>query len=112
MTKKVLIAAIALLSLTVRAAPGQTVQEMIGNCRAPDGDPGRMYCIGQASGVMALMMANSKDPVAWRACSTGFISNGQAIQIFLNWADRNPTRWQIPSPLGFAIAVREAYPCK
>lgn len=113
MLKSLLIAAIiALCTFAVNAVPAQTVQEMVGNCREPDQAPEKLFCIGQASGVMGMLMVNAKEPISVRMCATGFISNGQAIQIFLNWADRNPTKWQLPSSLGFAYSLREAYPCK
>jgi hypothetical protein len=108
MLKNLSTAIIAVCSLTANAT---TVQDMIGICKPSDSI--YPYCLGQASGVMATMMANADETKTGpRMCATSSVSNAQAIKIFLNWADKNPTNWQLPSAFGFILALREAYPCK
>jgi hypothetical protein len=104
------------LFLTLGSQPaiaGQTttVSDMIAKCKAPGGHIDVSHCIGAAEGVATLMMMNAKVPDAWRMCAKSFVSNGQVIQIFLNWAEKNPVKWQLPSGVGFALALAEAYPC-
>jgi hypothetical protein len=108
MLKNLLTAVIALCSLTANAT---TVQDMIEICK-PSANA-RLYCIGEASGVMGTMMAYAEySKTGIRMCAPSSVSNGQAIKIFLNWADKNPTGWQHPSYFGFMLALSEAYPCK
>lgn len=49
-------------------------------------------------------------PLNW--CSPKGVSNGQRIKVFLNWADRNPANWHKIWFIGFALAFKEAWPCK
>jgi Rap1a immunity proteins len=86
-----------------------SVQEMIEACK-PDSSL-QMYCLGVGSGVSVMMMLNSKSAGTYRLCSPRKVTNGQITRIFLNWADRNPKHWDAPAPIGFAIALQEAYPC-
>ena len=39
------------------------------------------------------------------------INMGQLVQIFVNWAESNPTKWAEPVMLGAYQALKEAYPC-
>ena len=108
MLKNLLTAMITVYSLTANAT---TVQEMVEICKPSANE--RLYCIGEASGVVGTMMAYANySKTSIRMCAPSSVSNGQAIKIFLNWADKNPTDWQIPSTVGFILALREAYPCK
>ena len=108
MLKNLLTAVIALCSLTANAT---TVQDMIEICKRSDAR--QYYCLGEASGVRGTMMANAdQTKTGPRMCATSLVSNAQVVKIFLNWADKNPADWQIPSSVGFILALREAYPCK
>ena len=109
MLKIFLTAMVVLCCIKANAQNGQNVQEMMVMCKGPAVE--KIYCLGQASGVLSVMQANAREPIAWRMCSPGFLTGGQAVQIFLNWAEKNPKHWQIPSAQGFALALKDAYPC-
>jgi hypothetical protein len=36
---------------------------------------------------------------------------GAAVQVFKNWADRNPDKWNVPAAMGVSVALREQWPC-
>lgn len=40
------------------------------------------------------------------------VSRGAAIQIFVNWAEANPTRWNDPDTVGIIESLQDAFPCK
>lgn len=103
---------LSFFTTTANALGGQRVQDMIQQCQKDD--PAYLYCVGMGSGVSLMMMLNSKTVGAYRFCRENrsrVLSNGQIIRIFLNWADRNPKNWDAPGPIGFALALEEAYPC-
>lgn len=108
----VLLGALVLGAVPSFAAEWETIQSMAERCKDTSGGPNSFYCLGMANGVMGMMLVHQKQPNTLRICSEGFVSNGQAIQIFLNWKDKNPTRWQEPAFVGFAWALQESYPCE
>ena len=88
---------------------GRSVQDMIQHCQPNDRKI--MHCIGMGSGVSVMMMLNVNTPGTYRICTPDRITNAQIVRIFLNWADKNPKKWDAPGPIGFALALEEAYPC-
>lgn len=100
---------LSFFTTTANALEGDSVQDMIQQCQQDD--PKFLHCVGMGSGVSVMMMLNSKTVGSYRFCSSRGLSNGQIIRIFLNWADRNPKDWDAPGPIGFALALGEAYPC-
>jgi len=113
LVKTALVGSLVLGSIPASSNNFDTVQDMIGYCKAADGGNRPFYCVGMTSGVLGMMTLNAKYPDSWRMCPTSsVVSNGQAIQIFLNWAEKNPTKWQTLAFFGFAAALGEAYPCK
>ncbi len=45
-------------------------------------------------------------------CNAPPVSGLQLQRVFLNWAERNPQRWNEIRALGVQAAFREAWPCK
>lgn len=45
-------------------------------------------------------------------CNTEFVSAGQMRQAFINWAEKNPTKWQLPESFGAWSAIAEAWRCR
>jgi len=91
---------------------GPTIQNMIRMCKEDSKITDFSNCAGMASGVFMTMVANRDNPGAVRVCTTLSVSNGQIIQIFLNWAKDHPEEWQGPAPFGFILALQEKLPCR
>ncbi len=97
----------------VRAqSEGPTIQNMIYMCKEGGKITDFSNCAGMAFGVFVTMVSNKSVAGARRACPTSFVSNGQIIQVFLNWAKNHPEDWQAPAPIGFIFALQEAWPCR
>lgn len=70
------------------------------------------YCIGVVSGVGKILYVSADLDTPLRSCTKDQVTNSQMIQIFMNWADKNPKHWQEPDFYGVAQALMDAYPCK
>jgi hypothetical protein len=96
----------------VKAEPVKTVQDLVSACQR--GNINELYCLGMLNGTMGLMnLSGTASGVSkvMGMCTSEFVSNGQAQQVFLNWAKRNPKYWQREAYIGVFLAVRETWPC-
>ena len=95
----------------------ETVQEFLSACKGRDKyteDQGLTYsyCTGVALGVMSTLQLLKKSNQIQTPCIPRETSNGQIVQAFLNWAEKNPTEWQIHTVTGFMMAIYNTWPCK
>jgi hypothetical protein len=96
--------ALASLLLAGPAAAGDrngTTGELRSDCRSQN-----PYCYGYINGVAE--QAAFDDVICWK----GNLSTEAAVQIFLNWADKNPKYWGMTHREGVIFALTEAFPCK
>mgnify|MGYP003639931047 CR=1 len=107
----------AFLPLTeAKAEAPKSVQDFVEACK--NGHPSFLYCIGVANGVLATMglvgtlQGKNADSRLPAHCAPNFVSNGQAIQAFQNWAQANPKAWQLDGQYGLMIAIEQTWPCK
>jgi hypothetical protein len=107
--RKLIIAALVMfvfVSPEVNAVTPLTVEQVRSYCMERRGTAGEAVCLGMVDGVSNTLLAYRQ------ICGKGYISNPQSIQIFLNWANANPTKWQIVGAYGVIHALTEAFPCK
>jgi hypothetical protein len=100
--------------------PASTVQEMYMHCKSEVATD-QVDCISYLRGVADTMMAvqsfrlaeKSKEGQTALAPLTvcmSRVSGGQLEQVFINWAEANPTMWQ--EPRGYALAaLHKTWPC-
>jgi hypothetical protein len=94
---------------------GTTVQELYHKCkkvRNPtvsgtyeqglDDLTDTAFCFGYIEGIGALMQTRQE------VCSP--ILNGAALQAFINWAEKNPARWDWVASSGVSAALAETWP--
>ena len=90
----------------------KTVQDLLRSCKQ-DGNDWFMYCAGMANGVIGTFIMVARTDGKGSVCfpSPG-ITNGQIIQAFINWAEKNPTLWQWPGVSGMVLSTAKTWPCK
>ena len=108
--------AVALLGAVESKAVEQvprTVQQLLAACQ-PD-NPWILYCYGFVDAVTKTMsiIGGVKGGLREKLgnCGPDSTTTGQDVQIFINWAKANPTKWQSPGLSGVILALREAWPC-
>jgi Rap1a immunity proteins len=105
------------------ASPMQSTQAMYETCK-PDAGAKYLSCLAYLVGVFTAMEAagtNSTAPNAPFEMRVGFaavgvchdepVSGAELRQVFLNWAQKNPAKWQDPTYLGVSAAFQELWPC-
>ena len=101
-----------------------TTQRLYEQCKDPSRSTEETYCLGYLAGVsdmLSLLAQAAQDTtVAPEAravlkpmgfCADSF-TGAQIRQVFLNWAAKNPTKWQEARNVSVMIALEEAWPCK
>ena len=90
----------------------ETVQDLLAVCKDLKRNPDGMYCLGIANGVMITLMAINAENNKMGACfPPRKTTNGQIIQAFINWSERNPKNWGLPAGLGMVFSTMEMWPC-
>lgn len=97
------------------------VQELLGHCRAGLGKTEYIRCLYYVSGVVDMMglnriASNATDSqearIALKLLSfCGDPTYGAAVQAFINWAERNPDKWDYAQLMGVHSALSELWPC-
>jgi hypothetical protein len=97
-----------------------TVQALLEACKSTSG-PNMPYCLGFIVGVSEMMQqvsAGLEGGGDFRAiygmCPKGHDgpSGGAKVQVFINWAEKNPKMWGKDNLIGVITALREAWPCE
>jgi len=121
--KTILLAVFALTLLMPVGAQAQddpfsNVQSLRKNCREIHKTLTGFACLGFLEGTYRMMdlvasMAEvgSDERKFLGVCPSVRPTGGQMLQIFLNWADTNPTEWQHGPSVGVVIAFARAFPC-
>ncbi len=92
-----------------------TVQDYIRACERTS--TWMLFCYGHVHGVAKTMMINGLvltqegGPDVPSLCTSKGFSPTQAVKVFLNWANANPTEWQVEAQAGMLVALSEAWPC-
>lgn len=102
--------------------PGRTVQDLYLACKN-DAGPGELFCMGYLAGIADLLWAQgsvwmkgdskfkTRMEKAAKICSNSY-SPGSLKQLFINWAEKNPAKWQEDQSLGAVRAFLETWPCE
>ncbi|HUZ31446.1 MAG TPA: Rap1a/Tai family immunity protein [Xanthobacteraceae bacterium] len=101
-----------------------TDQELYQSCKSTD-PLDQITCTRFLEGVAAMMRIASAlidDPKSPRhsqdvirsvsICLKDGVSGVQMRQVFINWAEQNPTKWQNQEGFGAWIAFQKAWPCR
>jgi Rap1a immunity proteins len=113
--------AVGMFSTSAQAGATQTVQQLLERCNAERGSGSNLFCLGYVGGVADMMMTNrtirKMDQLdggagrSYQICQTTAATYGADQQIFINWAQKHPERWQDGSLDGVASALRETWQC-
>jgi Rap1a immunity proteins len=121
-----LLAFFVLLTAPARATPDLTTGALRTDCSSEDVAP-MLHCFSYINALFELMMLNGSTmqnkfadnmdvQVALTSSSVCYtdpiISPRELVQVFLNWADKNPEKWTLPRVVGVTDALREQWPCK
>ena len=119
-----LIVAATLLSSSVFSAETNllTVQDLVAQCKSDD-VRFRISCVSYVHGVSDMMgiaaavrksvpeaTAIVLDPVS--VCGVGPVTAADTMQLFINWAEKNPKESQSEASIGVWTSIREAWPCQ
>ena len=92
----------------------RTVQQLLAACKTDS--PLVLYCFGFIDGVRnttsITVGKGSRMGEKIGNCGADGVTLGQDVQIFINWAKSNPTKWLSVGLAGVILALREAWPCK
>lgn len=110
----VVLAVAVLSSQGVKAAEDnvpKTVQDFISSCKFESVYAG--FCMEMIRGIQFMLLANASPKVAekFRMCASDGVTIGQFSQLFLNWANAHPKKWQYDATGGIVLALVEANPC-
>lgn len=112
------------MPLSARSAtPAErSTQDLYNDCKSAD--PGlQIACVRFMSGVAGMMGIAATLETEFKApdakialkvvamCNTEFVSAAQMRQAFINWAEKNPTKWQLPESFGAWSAIGDAWRC-
>jgi hypothetical protein len=96
------------------AADEFSTQALRRNCQSfrPDGNTNDYLaagmCVGVIMGATDIFRLGCAKNQSWPAVPPG-MSLGAMAQLFMNWADRNPDKWNSPAAWGVTVALYEAY---
>lgn len=104
------------LALNVKLAKASTtMRELLAGCEktlvAGDDFISQGYCMGLARGVADMMQINCAGGFKQIAADSNNHTTAALIQVFVNWARANPTRWEEPASIEMMLAFRKAFPC-
>ena len=89
-----------------------SVQDLLESCKGGRGEFAEGFCLGTMNGAMHLLLLNRWVGASpFRICPAEGISTGQARQIFVNWAEKNPKEWQKEASVAVFASLALAYPC-
>jgi hypothetical protein len=100
---------------------GRTVQDLYTACKQ-DSIAQEMFCVRYLDGLADLMFQQgsvwakgdaklkSQMKMAAKICNANY-TPGSLKQIFINWAERNPKKWQQDQSIGAISAFLNAWPC-
>ena len=114
------LAALALAVSAAHASNAVTVGKLLQLCNAASDSTDSFYCFGFISGVGGVLQVQSHlvdenmNPVPnkTKTCIPEFITSDQLVQVFRNWAERNPKDWSWAATVGVMNALNETWPCK
>jgi hypothetical protein len=105
-----------------------TTQGLYALCKSPN-SVDNLRCgeyLGGVSDIMSLSGTGSELPdysaaqrsalkvlgLCFPASEANGVTVGVLVQVFINWAEKHPTQWNIHRSFGAAAAFQEAWPCK
>lgn len=90
------------------------VQEFLSWCRRDQSDEFYGYCLQYIARVSDWMWHVEEMPMKAVGCPRGVASHDARVQAFINWAEKNPKRWNAPRRVGVRAAISETWPgpCK
>jgi len=99
-----------------------TVEDLLMQCKSDDIRE-KISCISYVHGVSDMMGIGAAvrksvpeaaavllDPVS--VCNVGPVTAEQTMQLFINWAEKNPKESQETASIGVWTSIREAWPCQ
>lgn len=110
--------------LTVSANASETIIDLVRKCKAANSEKAdsvvnSVYCAGYLGGMhemhMWYILANggvNEDKAQFYCAPENGLQNEQLMKIFIKWSDEHPDKLHEPAGLGFAKAMRDAFPCK
>jgi hypothetical protein len=93
-------------ALPSRPGTDGTVQFLREDCRAPHHSSQEAQCLGYIRGAADQLFA--QEQICLAAPSAG----EAGVQAFLDWADKHPQSWGVPTWTGVMAALVQAWPCR
>ena len=104
-------------AVAIPAKAEENTQQLLQKCTAAPGAGDRWYCYGRVTAVFEMMgivgiAAKQLDSMRpWQVCVDPTPSNGAVVQVFVNWANKHPEKWDLPDVVGIVAAMRGTWPC-
>ena len=103
---------------TRAAGHSGTTQDLYAECTGSSGSLEHFVCLSYISGISDMMQLNgtSSNPEKIRP-EMGMCPKNDgttcaaAVQVFQNWAAKNPKSWSMPRSMGVMVARNAAWPC-
>jgi Rap1a immunity proteins len=119
MVKHIWIVMVVLITFGTSASAeyALNVRHLYESCKAPDSSAKWAFCIAYLTGVGNMMQMvgaaeqRAPDPYYSSLALCGEISNGELVQAFKNWAEKNPGQWSSPQLVGAVTSLSETWPC-
>lgn len=98
--------------------PPGSVQFLLDACKAETATIDKGFCYGVVSSTAQFTAAQcggrqfAEMDLPMAADVPQEVTYGAMRQIFLNWAEANPTKWNKAMVVGVAEAFAESYPCR
>jgi len=97
------------LALAVNAQGSRTdpdtVQSLRADCRAPPLTARKAACKGYVTGTADQLA------IEGHICPRAATTPADEVQAFLDWADTNSERWNIPKAAGVLVSLHQAWRC-
>ena len=92
-----------------------TVRTLMQDCESNQAT-NELYCYGYVTGIMhgfGIRLVDRSENIISEPlfCPETYLNAAQATQIFINWAEKNPERWNDDMWKGVVLSLSQAYPC-
>jgi hypothetical protein len=109
--------------LSSSAAADSNIQTLLQECNANSTSYEGFHCVGYVCGIADMMGMNGalfmhsgeglEGLFALSACyGKPEPTCGAKVQVFRNWAQKHPEKWNIQEYVGVALSLREVWPCR
>ncbi|GLR41465.1 Rap1a/Tai family immunity protein [Mesorhizobium amorphae] len=93
---------------------GFTTQGLLDQCNTKPGSVAAALCLGYIAGVADTMIQPvGEDAQRYKTCpGTPTPTYGAYRQVFVNWAQKHPEKWNSPMFAGVSQSLHEMWPCQ